>query len=87
MVEAGGVESVQDFVVVRDRVNSFVFPQTPFFVNRTSAHQNARSVSRPVPSDRGGGGVRVRGGPTQPDGFVERKIFGKRAKLHFGNLP
>ena len=56
MVEAGGVESSQVFAVTRDHVISFVFLQTLFFVNRTRTHHREDILSRPVPSDRGGGG-------------------------------
>ncbi|MSU58941.1 MAG: hypothetical protein EXS35_12375 [Pedosphaera sp.] len=80
MVEAGGVESSKNFAVVRDQVISFEFLRAPLFDPRTVTHKNEDFLSRPVPSDRGGGGGCERvGGAVKRDGFVERKILCKGA--------
>ena len=52
MVEAGGVETSQLFVVVRDHVNSFENLRTSFSDIRTVTHHDEELLSRPVPSDR-----------------------------------
>jgi hypothetical protein len=61
MVEAGGVESSQNFAVVRDHVISFEFLRVPFSDIRTRTHHHEDILSLPVPSDRGGGGCECAG--------------------------
>jgi hypothetical protein len=57
MVEAAGVESSQNFVLVRDHAHSFVFVGARLFTTRTTMHHHEHFLSRPVPSSKGGGGV------------------------------
>ena len=50
MVEAAGVESSQNFVMVRDYANSNENMHTRFFQVGTTMHNREDFLSRPVPS-------------------------------------
>jgi hypothetical protein len=50
MVEAAGVESSQNFVVVRDHTNSNENMRTPFSDGGMTMHHREEFLSRPVPS-------------------------------------